>query len=91
MEEREEREEEAREALKEGEHTLVDMMGVLAGMEGNGKTLKKQEPPPENLGTSLCILLYVIKRFILVAILVIIIWDVQKIIKKENSFFNPFL
>ncbi|MGH0122686.1 UNVERIFIED_CONTAM: hypothetical protein FKN15_063543 [Acipenser sinensis] len=49
MEEREEREEEAREALEEGEHTLVDMMGVLAGMEGNGKTLKKQEPPPENL------------------------------------------
>ncbi|XP_058866322.1 pannexin-3-like [Acipenser ruthenus] len=49
MEEREEREEEAREALKEGEHTLVDMMGVLAGMEGNGKTLKKQEPPTENL------------------------------------------
>ncbi|MGH0175841.1 UNVERIFIED_CONTAM: hypothetical protein FKN15_071637 [Acipenser sinensis] len=64
-EEMEEREEEAREALEEGEHTLVDMMGVLAGMEGNGKTLKKQEPPPENLGTSLCILLYVIKRFIL--------------------------
>nr|XP_006642335.1 PREDICTED: pannexin-3 isoform X1 [Lepisosteus oculatus] len=53
-EEREEREEEAREAREEGEHTLVDIMGVLAGSEGGKVNGTEQKPlPDDHLGLEL--------------------------------------
>ncbi|KAG2469608.1 PANX3 protein, partial [Polypterus senegalus] len=82
-EEREEREEEAREEAEEKGYTLVDIMRVLAGSNRDKKAEINPEemPPPETLGTGLCIFIYIFKRIIVIGIFILIIWDVQKIIK----------
>ncbi|MBN3304126.1 PANX3 protein, partial [Amia calva] len=81
-EERAEREEEARENREEGERTLVDIMGDLSGADRDKKHSKQPGTLlDENMGIGTVVFIYVIKRVILLAIFIIIIWDVQKIIK----------
>ncbi|XP_035290547.1 pannexin-3 isoform X1 [Anguilla anguilla] len=82
MEEREEQEEEMREAREEGRHNLVDIMTLLGGARANGSSCKDHRPlVEENLSLGTVTLIYIIKSIIFLSIFVIIIWNVQKIIK----------
>ncbi|KAG7515251.1 pannexin-3 isoform X1 [Solea senegalensis] len=89
QEEMEEREEAARElaeeveeAKEEGKLNLVDIMTILGAAQGRVVNCGEKRPLVEEdmtLGT--VTLIYTLKRILLAAIFVFIIWDVQKIIK----------
>ncbi|KAJ0004175.1 hypothetical protein NQD34_010389 [Periophthalmus magnuspinnatus] len=88
QEEMEEREEAARElaeeveeAKEEGKVDLVDIMTILGAAQGRVVNCSEQRPLVEqNMSLGTTALVYTLKRILLVAIFVYIIWDVQKII-----------
>lgn len=74
--------EEVEEAKEEGKLSLVDIMTILGAAQGRVVNCSEKRPLVEqdmSLGT--VTLIYTLKRILLVAIFVYIIWDVQKIIK----------
>lgn len=86
MEEREEAAmelaEEVEEAKEEGKLNLVDIMTILGAAQGRVVNCSEKRPLVEqNMSLGTVTLIYTLKRFLLVAIFVYIIWDVQKIIK----------
>ncbi|XP_044227060.1 homeobox protein PKNOX2 [Thunnus albacares] len=86
MEEREEAAmelaEEVEEAKEEGKLNLVDIMTILGAAQGRVVNCSEQRPlVEENMSLGTVTLIYTLKRILLVAIFVFIIWDVQKIIK----------
>lgn len=89
QEEMEEREEaamelaqEVEEAKEEGKLDLVDIMTILGAAQGRVVNCSEQRPlVEENMSLGTVALIYTLKRILLVAIFVYIIWDVQKIIK----------
>ena len=65
-----------------GDANLVDIMTILGRARGN--VINNPEHCPlveEKLTLGSVTLIYTLKRILLVAILVYIVWDVQKIIK----------
>uniref|UniRef100_A0A3Q1GWY2 Pannexin 3 n=1 Tax=Acanthochromis polyacanthus TaxID=80966 RepID=A0A3Q1GWY2_9TELE len=86
MEEREEAAmeltEEIEEAKEEGKLNLVDIMTILGAAQGRVVNCSEKRPlVEENMSLGTVTLIYTLKRILLVAIFVYIIWDVQKIIK----------
>ncbi|XP_030009227.1 pannexin-3 isoform X1 [Sphaeramia orbicularis] len=86
MEEREEAAmelaEEVEEAKEEGKLNLVDIMTILGAAQGRVVNCSETRPlVEENMSFGTVTLIYTLKRILLVAIFVYIIWDVQKIIK----------
>ncbi|XP_076129775.1 pannexin-3-like isoform X1 [Alosa pseudoharengus] len=78
----EELEEADREAREEGKHNLVDIMTILGRARGNVINNPEHCPVVEdNMTLGSVTLIYTLKRILLVAILVYIVKDVQKIIK----------
>lgn len=86
MEEREETSmelsEEVEEAKEEGKLTLVDIMTILGAAQGRVVNCSEKRPLVEqNMSLGSVTLIYTLKRLLLGAIFIYIIWDVQKIIK----------
>lgn len=89
QEEAEEREEammelseELDEAKQEGKLDLVDIMTVVGAAQGRVVNCSEKRPlVEENMSLGTVTLIYTLKRILLVAIFIYIIWDVQKIIK----------
>lgn len=86
MEEREEAamelKEEVEEAREEGKLNLVDIMTILGAAQGKVVNCSEQRPlVEENMSLGTVTFIYTLKRILLVAIFVYIIWDVQKIFK----------
>uniref|UniRef100_A0A8C7Y3Z9 Pannexin n=1 Tax=Oryzias sinensis TaxID=183150 RepID=A0A8C7Y3Z9_9TELE len=74
--------EEIDEAKEEGKLNLVDIMTILGAAQGRVVNCRETRPLVEenmSLGTSTFI--YTLKRIFLMAILVFIVWDAQKLIK----------
>lgn len=86
MEEREEATmelaEELEETKKERKLDLVDIMTILGAVQGQVVNSSEKSPlVEENMSLGTVTLVYSLKRILLVAIFIYIIWDVQKIIK----------
>lgn len=86
LEEREEAalelKEEVDEAREEGRLNLVDIMTVLGAAQGRVVNCCEQRPlVEENMTLGTVTLIYTVKRMLLVAIFVYIVWDVVKYIK----------
>lgn len=86
MEEREEAamelSEEVEEAKEEGKLNLVDIMTILGAAQDRVVNCSEKRPlVEENMSLGTVTLIYSLKRVLLVAIFIYIIWDVQKIIK----------
>ncbi|KAG7258407.1 hypothetical protein CRUP_025920, partial [Coryphaenoides rupestris] len=86
LEEREEAalelKEEVDEAREEGRLNLVDIMTVLGAAQGKVVNCCEQRPlVEENMTLGTVTLIYTVKRILLVAIFVYIVWDVVKYIK----------
>lgn len=86
MEEREEAAmelaEEVEEAKEEGKLNLVDIMTILGAAQGRVVNCSEKRPlVEENMSLGTVTLIYSLKRILLVAIFIYIIWDVQKMIK----------
>ncbi|XP_074466623.1 homeobox protein PKNOX2 [Sebastes fasciatus] len=74
--------EEVEEAKEEGKLNLVDIMTILGAAQGRVVNCSEKRPlVEENMSLGTVTLIYTLKRILLVAIFVYIIWDVQKIIK----------
>lgn len=74
--------EEVEEAKEEGKLNLVDIMTILGAAQGRVVNCSEKRPlVEENMSLGTRTLIYTLKRILLVAIFVYIIWDVQKIIK----------
>ncbi|XP_035033643.1 homeobox protein PKNOX2 isoform X1 [Hippoglossus stenolepis] len=74
--------EEVEEAKEEGKLNLVDIMTILGAAQGRVVNCSEKRPlVEENMSLGTVTFIYTLKRILLVAIFVFIIWDVQKIIK----------
>ncbi|MEQ2215181.1 hypothetical protein XENOCAPTIV_028829 [Xenoophorus captivus] len=74
--------EEVEEAKEEGKVNLVDIMTILGAAQGRVVNCSEKKPlMEENMSLGTTTLIYTLKRILLVAIFIFIIWDVQRIIK----------
>lgn len=74
--------EEVQEAKEEGKFNLVDIMTILGAAQGKVVNCSEKRPlVEENMSLGTVTLIYTLKRILLLAIFIYIIWDVQKIIK----------